>query len=136
MSPEEMGKVAEKLRRFGNDRIILCERGNAFGYNNLVVDMTGLARLKKHGCPVAFDATHSVQISGVGANASNGGASEYAPYLARAAMATGAVDVLFLETHPCPENALCDGGCMIELSKVEGLLEKCAQIFELCRGNN
>ena len=133
MSPEEMGKVAEKLCYFGNDKIILCERGNAFGYNNLIVDMTGLVRLKKHGFPVAFDATHSVQISGGGENVSNSGASEYVPYLAKAALATGAVDVLFMETHNDPKNALCDGSCMVELSKMEGLLKKCVQIFELCR---
>jgi 2-dehydro-3-deoxyphosphooctonate aldolase (KDO 8-P synthase) len=133
MSPEEMGKVADKLVCFGNDKIILCERGNAFGYNNLVVDMTGLARLKKHGYPVAFDATHSVQISGGGANFSNSGASEYVPCLAKAAIATGAVDVLFIETHNDPQNALCDGGCMLALSKVEALLNTCVRIFELCK---
>jgi len=135
MSPGEMGKVAEKLLFFGNDKILLCERGNAFGYNNLIVDMTGLVRLKKHGFPVVFDATHSVQISGGGENTSNSGASEYVPYLAKAALATGAVDVLFLETHNDPKNALCDGSCMVELSKMEKLLEKCIQIFELCREN-
>ena len=134
MSPEEMGKAAEKLIDFGNDRLILCERGNAFGYNNLVVDMTGLVRLKKYGYPVAFDATHSVQISGGGANVSNSGASEYVPHLAKAAIATGVVDVLFMETHDDPKNALCDGSCMIELSKIEELLGKCVRIFELCKG--
>ncbi|MDR1581356.1 MAG: 3-deoxy-8-phosphooctulonate synthase [Synergistaceae bacterium] len=133
MSPEEMGKVAEKILHFGNDRIILCERGNAFGYSNLVVDMTGLVRLKKHGYPVAFDATHSVQISGGGANRTNSGASEYVPYLAKAAIATGAVDVLFIETHDEPEKALCDGSCMLDLSKAEALLGKCVRLFELCR---
>jgi 2-dehydro-3-deoxyphosphooctonate aldolase (KDO 8-P synthase) len=132
MSPEEMGKVADKLVHFGNERIILCERGNAFGYNNLVVDMTGLVRLKKHGFPVAFDATHSVQISGGGENSSNSGASEYVPYLARAALATGAVDVLFLETHNDPKNALCDGSCMVDTIYVEQLLSKCVQVFDLC----
>jgi 2-dehydro-3-deoxyphosphooctonate aldolase (KDO 8-P synthase) len=134
MSPEEMGKVADKLRHFGADKILLCERGNAFGYNNLVVDMAGLARLKQHGCPVVFDATHSVQISGGGAALSNGGASEHVPCLARAAVATGAVDVLFVETHNDPPNALCDASCMLELSAVEGLLRQCIQIFGICRG--
>jgi 2-dehydro-3-deoxyphosphooctonate aldolase (KDO 8-P synthase) len=136
MNPEELGKVADKLVYFGNEKIILCERGNAFGYNNLVVDMTGLVRLKKHGYPVAFDATHSVQISGGGANTSNSGVSEYVPYLAKAAIATGVVDVLFLETHNDPKNALCDGSCMLELSKVEELLNKCVQIFKLCKGDD
>ena len=133
MSPEEMGKVAEKIVYFGNDKILLCERGNAFGYNNLIVDMTGLVRLKRHGFPVVFDATHSVQISGGGSNISNSGASEYVPYLAKAALATGAVDVLFMETHNDPANAPCDGSCMVELSKMENLLKKCIQIFELSR---
>ena len=133
MNPDEMGKIAEKLLYFGNDKILLCERGNAFGYNNLIVDMTGLVRMKKHGYPVVFDATHSVQISGGGLKVSNSGASEYVPYLAKAALATGAVDVLFMETHNDPKNALCDGSCMVELSKMEKLLEKCIQIFELCK---
>ena len=133
MSPEEMGKVADKLVSFGNEKIILCERGNAFGYNSLVVDMTGLARLKKHGYPVAFDATHSVQVSGGGLNNTNTGYAEYVPCLAKAAMATGSVDVLFMETHNDPENALCDGNCMIDLFKIEELLSKCVQIFELSR---
>ncbi|MDL2288116.1 3-deoxy-8-phosphooctulonate synthase [Oscillospiraceae bacterium OttesenSCG-928-F05] len=133
MSPEEMGRVAEKLRYFGNDKLLLCERGNAFGYNNLVVDMTGLVRLKKHGYPVVFDATHSVQISGGGLELSNSGASEYAPSLAKAALATGAVDALFIETHNDPQNALCDGSCMIKLSMMESLLKKCKEIFALCK---
>lgn len=135
MSPEEMGKVAVKAASFGNDKLILCERGNAFGYNNLIVDMTGLPRMKKHGYPVSFDATHSVQISGGGANVTNSGASEYVPYLAKAALATGVVDVLFMETHPEPEKALCDGSCMVRLSEMEKLLKKCTEIFSLCRGN-
>ena len=136
MSPEEMGKVADKLVYYGNNRIILCERGNAFGYNNLVVDMAGLVRLKKHGYPVAFDATHSVQISGGGESVTNSGASEYVPYLAKAALATGVVDVLFLETHNDPINALCDGSCMIDLSQIEELLSKCVQIHTLCKGDH
>ena len=136
MSPEEMGKVADKLVYFGNNKIILCERGNAFGYNNLITDMTGLVRLKKHGYPIAFDATHSVQISGGGQNTSNSGASEFVPYLARAAIATGVVDVLFMETHNDPNNALCDGSCMVKLSYMEELLTKCVQVYELCKGSN
>ncbi len=133
MSPEEMGKVADKIKHFGNEMIILCERGNAFGYNNLIVDMTGLVRLKKHGYPVAFDATHSVQISGGGTGNSNSGASEFVPYLAQAALATGAVDILFMEIHPDPPRALCDGSCMLRLDDVEPVLTKCKKIFELCR---
>lgn len=133
MSPEEMGKVAGKLKAFGNERILLCERGNAFGYHNLIVDMTGLPRLKKFGYPVVFDATHSVQISGVGDTVSNSGASEFVPALAQAALATGAVDVLFMEIHPNPAAALCDGSCMLPLRDAEKLLEKLKAIFALCR---
>lgn len=134
MSPEEMGKVGNKIVSMGNNKVILCERGNAFGYNNLVVDMAGLARLGKFGFPVAFDATHSVQISGVGVDASNSGASEFVPYLAKAALATGVVDVLFMETHDDPPNALCDGSCMVKLSEMEALLDNCLKIFKLQRG--
>ena len=133
MSPEEMGKVAEKVVSLGGDKIILCERGNAFGYNSLVVDMTGLVRLQKLGYPVAFDATHSTQISGGGVHTSNSGAAEFAPHLAKAAMATGAVDVLFIETHQEPASALCDGSCMVKLSDMEEILEKCVQIFKIVR---
>ena len=133
MSPEEMGKVGRKIASMGNSSVILCERGNAFGYNNLVVDMAGLVRLKKFGFPVAFDATHSVQISGVGADASNSGTAEFVPYLAKAALATGVVDVLFMETHDDPKNALCDGSCMVKLSEMEALLDNCLKIFELQR---
>jgi len=133
MSPEEMGKVAEKLREFGNEKILLCERGTAFGYHNLIVDMTGLPRLKKYGYPVVFDATHSVQISGIGDTVSNSGASEFMPTLAKAAIATGSVDVLFMEVHPKPFEALCDGSCMLKLSDAEILLKKLVEIFKLCR---
>lgn len=134
MSPEEIGKVGRKIVSMGNERVILCERGNAFGYNNLVVDMAGLVRLKKSGFPVAFDATHSVQISGGGQDSSNSGASEYVPCLAKAALATGAVDVLFMETHADPQSALCDGSCMVRLSEMEALLDMCLKIFNLQRG--
>ena len=128
MSPEEMNNVISKMEYFGNTDFMLCERGTCFGYNNLVVDMTGLARLKKLGYPVCFDATHSVQICGGGFNYGNSGKSEYVPYLARAAMATGTLDGLFTEVHNDPVNALCDGICMLRLDKLERLLDELMQI--------
>lgn len=128
MSPEEMGKVVGKFEYFGNKDIMLCERGNAFGYHDLLVDMTGLPRLKRLGYPVVFDATHSVQISGGGANFGNSGKREYVPYLARAAMATGAIDGLFMEVHDDPDNAKCDGSCMLPLDSLENLLRQLVDI--------
>jgi 2-dehydro-3-deoxyphosphooctonate aldolase (KDO 8-P synthase) len=133
MSPEEMGRVVGKLKYFGNDNILLCERGTCFGYNNQVVDMAGIVRLRQHGYPVVFDATHSVQISGGGAGYSNSGASAYVPYLARAAIATGQVDALFLETHDEPQKALCDGSCMVRLDSLPGLLRQLVKIYDLCK---
>ncbi len=128
LSPEEMGKVAGKFRYYGNEDIMMCERGTAFGYNNLIVDMTGLVRLKQLGYPVVFDATHSVQISGGGENFGNSGKREYVQYLARAAMATGAVDGLFMEVHNDPDNAKCDGSCMLKLDMLEMLLRELIDI--------
>lgn len=122
LSPEEMTNVINKLEYFGNSKIMLCERGTCFGYNDLIVDMTGLVKMKKIGYPVVFDATHSVQISGGGTDFGNSGNSEYVPYLARAAMATGVVDAFFLEVHNEPDKALCDGSCMLDLNKLKELL--------------
>ena len=124
LSPEEMGRVVKKFEYYGNTNIMLCERGSCFGYNNLIVDMTGLVRLKKLGYPVVFDATHSVQISGGGIDFGNSGKREYVQYLARAAMATGTLDGLFLEVHNDPDNAKCDGSCMLSLNDLERLLKQ------------
>lgn len=131
MSPEEMTNVVGKLEHFGTDKILLCERGTCFGYNNLVVDMTGLVRLAKLGYPVIFDATHSVQISGGGFKYGNSGKSEFVPYLARAAMATGVLSGVFMEVHDDPENALCDGSCTLRLDKLEWLLDTLLDIQEV-----
>jgi len=128
MSPEEMNNVISKMEYYGNTDFMICERGTCFGYNNLVVDMTGLVRIKKLGYPVCFDATHSVQISGGGFNYGNSGKSEYVPYLAKAAMATGTLDGLFMEVHNDPANALCDGSCMLRLDKLEKLLDELMEI--------
>ena len=133
-SPEEMSNVVSKMEYFGCKNFMLCERGNCFGYNNLVVDMTGLVRLSKLGYPVIFDATHSVQISGGGFNYGNSGKSEYVPYLAKAAVATGVLSGLFMEIHNDPSSALCDGSCMLRLDEVETLLDQIMRIREIVAG--
>lgn len=131
LSPEEMGNVIKKFHYFGNYDVMLCERGSCFGYNSLIVDMTGLVRMKRIGVPVVFDATHSVQISGGGENYGNSGKREFVPYLARAAMATGALDGLFMEVHDNPEQAKCDGSCMLPLSEARNLLMQLKEIREI-----
>lgn len=130
-SPEEMNNVVSKMEYFGCKDFMLCERGNCFGYNNLVVDMTGLVRLARLGYPVIFDATHSVQISGGGFNYGNSGKSEFVPYLAKAAVATGVLSGLFLEVHNDPPTALCDGSCMLRLDATEALLSQVMRIREI-----
>jgi 2-dehydro-3-deoxyphosphooctonate aldolase (KDO 8-P synthase) len=121
LSPWEMTRVVEKARAVGNEQLMVCERGYMFGYNNLVADMRSLAIMRETGCPVVFDATHSVQLPG-GQGESSGGAREFIPVLARAAVAVGVAGV-FCETHPEPEKALCDGPNSMRLSEMEGLLE-------------
>lgn len=107
LSPMDMQNVVDKARAFGNDQIMVCERGASFGYNNLVSDMRSLSIMRKTGAPVVFDATHSVQLPG-GQGTSSGGQREFVPVLARAAVGAG-VAGLFMETHPEPDKALCDG---------------------------
>lgn len=120
LSPWEMRHVLNKARSTGNDRICLCERGTSFGYNNLVVDMRGLEVMKTTGYPVIFDATHSVQLPGAG-DGKSGGQREFVATLARAAVAVG-VAGLFLETHPDPDKAPCDGPNMLPFSALPSLL--------------
>jgi 2-dehydro-3-deoxyphosphooctonate aldolase (KDO 8-P synthase) len=120
MSPWEMGNVIAKMRAVAQPPLFLCERGFSFGYNNLVVDMRGLAAMRPFA-PVVFDCTHSVQLPGGQGNAS-GGQREFIPVLARAAVAAG-ISGVFMETHPEPEKALCDGPNSLPLSRVEELLE-------------
>ncbi len=126
LSPWEMRTVVEKAHAAGNDQILVCERGFSFGYNNLVSDMRSLAIMRETGCPVVFDATHSVQLPG-GQGDSSGGAREFIPVLARAAVAVGVAGI-FTETHPEPEKALCDGPNSMRLSHMEGLLETLVEI--------
>jgi len=121
LSPWEMQNVVDKAKSTGNDSIMVCERGFSFGYNNLISDMRGLAVMRGTGCPVVFDATHSVQLPG-GKGSSSGGRREFIPVLARAAIAAG-VAGLFMETHPDPDKALSDGPNAWPLDKMAVLLE-------------
>ncbi|MDA3921451.1 MAG: 3-deoxy-8-phosphooctulonate synthase [Salinisphaera sp.] len=126
LSPAEMQGVVAKAREVGGKDILVCERGFSFGYNNLVVDMRGLAMMRATHCPVVFDATHSVQLPG-GLGASSGGAREHIPVLARAAVGVG-VSGLFMETHPDPDHALCDGPNSWPLAHMRGLLETLVEL--------
>lgn len=128
LSPAEMGNVAEKVRRAGGKRILLTERGTTFGYNNLVADMRSIPLMKRFGYPVVFDATHSVQLPGGGGDKSSG-QREFAPVLARAALAVGA-NGLFIETHPQPDKALSDGPNMIPLGEMAGVLKSLLKVFK------
>ncbi len=120
LAPWDMKNVVEKARATGNDKIMVCERGVSFGYNNLVSDMRSLAIMRDTNCPVVFDATHSVQLPG-GQGTTSGGQREFVPVLARAAVAVG-VAGLFMETHPNPDQALSDGPNNWPLSKMKELL--------------
>jgi len=126
LSPWEMGNVVDKARSTGNESIMVCERGFSFGYNNLVTDMRSLSVMRGTGCPVVFDATHSVQLPG-GRGDASGGQREFIPVLARAAVAAG-VAGLFMETHPDPARALSDGPNAWPLDRMERLLGLLVQI--------
>ncbi len=120
LSPWEMQNVVDKARSTGNSQIMVCERGFSFGYNNLIADMRSLAVMRATGCPVVFDATHSVQLPG-GRGDSSGGQREFVPVLARAAVAAG-IAGLFMETHPDPSRALSDGPNAWPLGRMAALL--------------
>jgi len=121
LAPWDMGNVVDKARAAGNDQIMVCDRGYTFGYNNLISDMRALSVMRETGCPVVFDATHSVQLPG-GQGSSSGGQREFVPVLARAAVAAG-ISGLFMETHPDPAKALSDGPNAWPLGHMEQLLE-------------
>lgn len=123
----DMGNCLQKVRESGNENVMLCERGTSFGYNTLVVDMTGLRVMKGYDVPIIFDATHSVQKPG-GNGTSSGGNRQYVEYLAKAAIAVG-VDGLFMETHPDPEHAKSDGPNMVPLDEMEELLIKLKRVW-------
>ncbi|MCX7780729.1 MAG: 3-deoxy-8-phosphooctulonate synthase [Negativicutes bacterium] len=131
LAPLDMKNVIAKIREAGNENILLTERGTTFGYNNLVVDMRSLAIMRSLGCPVVFDATHSVQLPG-GAGTTSGGQREFVPYLTRAAVAIG-VDALFMEVHDNPEEACSDGPNMLYIHQLEGLLRDVLEIDNVVR---
>lgn len=126
LAPWDMKNSIEKARSTGNHNILLTERGTSFGYNTLVVDFTGIPAMQSLGCPVVFDATHSVQRPG-GLGDASGGAREHIPHLLRAAVAVGA-DALFMEVHPDPPNALCDAASMLALADLPELLREAKAI--------
>ncbi len=130
LAPWDMKPVAEKLIAAGNSRILLTERGSSFGYNNLVVDFRSFPAMRELGFPVVFDATHSVQLPG-GRGSCSGGERRYVPVLARAAAAAGA-DGLFMECHPDPDRALCDGPNSWPLKQLPVLLCELARLWEMC----
>jgi 2-dehydro-3-deoxyphosphooctonate aldolase (KDO 8-P synthase) len=132
LAPHDMKNVAAKIASTGNERIMLCERGYTHGYNNLVVDMRSLPIMAGTGYPVVFDATHSVQQPG-GLGAVSGGDREMVPYLARAAVATGCVSTVFMETHQDPDHAPSDGPNMIRLSNLKNILEDLIAIDEVVK---
>jgi 2-dehydro-3-deoxyphosphooctonate aldolase (KDO 8-P synthase) len=133
LSPWEMKNVVDKARSTGNQDILVCERGFSFGYNNLVSDMRSLSIMRETGCPVVFDATHSVQLPG-GQGTASGGQREFIPVLARAAVASG-IAGLFMETHPDPSKALSDGPNAWPLGRMEPLLTTLKELDRAVKAN-
>lgn len=128
LAPWDMANVVRKIEESGNQNIMLCERGTSFGYNTLVVDMTGIVEMKKFGYPVVMDATHSVQKPGGKGNATGGNRDNVEP-LAKAAVAAGA-DALFFEVHPDPDNAKSDGPNMVRLDEFEDMLIRVLKVYD------
>jgi 2-dehydro-3-deoxyphosphooctonate aldolase (KDO 8-P synthase) len=133
LAPWDMKNVVDKAQSTGNKQIMVCERGVSFGYNNLVSDMRALAVMRETGCPVVFDATHSVQLPG-GQGTSSGGQREHVPVLARAAVAAG-ISGLFMETHPDPDKALSDGPNAWPLDRIESLLKTLIAVDNIVKSN-
>lgn len=132
LAPWDAANIVKKLDHFGNEKVMLTERGASFGYNTLVSDMRSLPIMAQTGCPVVFDATHSVQQPG-GLGGASGGQREYVPVLARAAVAVG-VAALFMETHQDPDNAPSDGPCMMRLNEMEDTLKSLQAIDAVVKG--
>jgi len=132
LAPWDMENVKKKLESFGSTKILLTERGASFGYNNLVVDYRSLPIMQRFGVPIIFDATHSVQLPG-GHGTSSGGQREFVAVLARAAAAVG-VNGIFIETHPNPDKALCDGPNSLPLHELEGLLKELMALWSIKHG--
>jgi 2-dehydro-3-deoxyphosphooctonate aldolase (KDO 8-P synthase) len=135
VAPQDMKNIADKIASTGNRRIMLCERGYTHGYNNLVVDMRSLPIMSETGYPVVYDATHSVQRPGA-MGTTSGGDREMVPYLARAAVATGCVNAVFIETHQDPDSAPSDGPNMVQLDKLGNLLEQLLSIHNYVQSIN
>jgi 2-dehydro-3-deoxyphosphooctonate aldolase (KDO 8-P synthase) len=131
LAPQEMGHILHKFEEAGNSRLMLCERGSSFGYNNLVVDMLGFGVMKRFGYPVMFDVTHALQMPGGRAD-SAGGRRQQVVELARAGMSQG-LSALFLEAHPDPDNAKCDGPCALPLAKLADFLAQLKALDELVK---
>ena len=131
LAPWDVKHIIEKFTSTGNQNLLLTERGTSFGYNNLIVDFRGFSVIRSFGYPMLFDVTHSLQLPG-GEGRSSGGQREYAPSLARAAVATG-VDGLFVEVHPDPMKALSDASTMIPLNEIEGLLQQTKTLHDMVR---
>lgn len=131
LAPQEMGHILHKFEEAGNSRLMLCERGSSFGYNNLVVDTLGFGIMKRFGYPVMFDVTHALQMPG-GRSDSAGGRRQQVVELARAGMSQG-LSALFLEAHPDPDNAKCDGPCALPLAKLADFLAQLKALDELVK---
>jgi 2-dehydro-3-deoxyphosphooctonate aldolase (KDO 8-P synthase) len=132
LAPDDMGQVVEKCLAAGNEKLMLCERGTSFGYHNLVVDMRSFPMMRRFGCPIVYDVTHSMQLPGGGKE--TGGLKQYAPILARAAAATGSVDGFFLEVHDHPDRALSDASTQLEVGIVPDLIRSVLEIWKVVRG--
>ena len=131
LAPDDMGRVVEKCRAAGNGKVLLCERGTSFGYHNLVVDMRSFPMMRRFGCPIVYDVTHSMQLPGGGQE--TGGLKQYAPVLARAAAATGCVDGFFLEVHDDPDHALSDHATQLDIAVVPDLIRSVLTITAAAR---
>ncbi len=133
MAPDNMKGAVSKILSTGNDRILLTERGTVFGYNNLVNDFTAIPAMQETGCPVVYDATHSVRRYGIPSADPSGGRPHFVPYLVRCGVASGC-DALFMETHPDPPRALCDASSQYPLDGMETILDQARRISEIVRG--
>ncbi len=134
LAPDDMERVVEKCRAAGNDKVLLCERGTSFGYHNLVVDMRSFPMMRRLGCPIVYDVTHSMQLPGGGKE--TGGLKQYAAILARAAAATGCVDGFFLEVHDDPDHALSDASTQLDVATLAGIIRSVLAIAEAVRGHD
>jgi 2-dehydro-3-deoxyphosphooctonate aldolase (KDO 8-P synthase) len=128
LAPDDVERVVEKCRAAGNDKVLLCERGTSFGYHNLVVDMRSFPMMRRWGCPIVYDVTHSMQLPGGGKE--TGGLKQYAPILARAAAATGCVDGFFLEVHDDPDRALSDSSTQLDIATLPEVIRSILAIVE------